>query len=172
MKERANTASRTLLLLRHGKSAYPGGVTDHDRPLAERGRRESALAGDWVRAEVPPVDAVVCSTALRARQTLDATGLTAPTTYVEEIFEATPNAVLEVIRATDDAVRTLLVVGHGPGLPGLTSDLAGDGSDRDALREVRSHFPTSTVAVLRFVGAWDALGYAGADVTDLHVARA
>lgn len=171
MEERANTASRTLLLLRHGKSAYPGGVTDRDRPLAERGRRESALAGDWIRAKVPPVDAVVCSNAMRTRQTLDATGLTAPTAYVGDIYEATPDAILDVVRATDDAVRTLLVVGHGPGLPGLTSDLASADSDRDALREVRSHFPTATVAVLRFTGGWDALGYAQARLTDLYIAR-
>ena len=65
---------RTLLLLRHAKSDYPAGVGDHDRPLAARGIREAGLAGDWLRAAAPPVDAVLCSTATRTRQTLERTG--------------------------------------------------------------------------------------------------
>ena len=52
-------SSRTLLLLRHGKSDYPPGVTDHQRPLAPRGVHEAALAGDWLRAHAPAVDAVL-----------------------------------------------------------------------------------------------------------------
>ena len=42
--------THTLLLLRHAKSAYPEGMVDHDRPLAPRGVRQAALAGDWIRA--------------------------------------------------------------------------------------------------------------------------
>ena len=69
-------ATRTLVLLRHGKSAYPPGVSDHDRPLAPRGQREAALAGTWIGANVPAIDRVVCSTAQRTRQTVQAAGLT------------------------------------------------------------------------------------------------
>ena len=69
------TSIRTLVLLRHAKSGYPGGVRDHDRPLADRGRHEGALAGDWLRRHVPPVDEVLCSTALRAQQTVAVAGL-------------------------------------------------------------------------------------------------
>ncbi len=69
---------RTLVLLRHAKSDYPGGVADHDRPLAPRGIREAGLAGDWLRAELPAIDAVLCSTATRTRQTLERTGIEAP----------------------------------------------------------------------------------------------
>src|SRR5258708_16699762 len=61
---------RNLVLLRHAKSAYPDGVADHDRPLAPRGIKEAGLAGDWLRANLPAVDAVLCSTATRARETL------------------------------------------------------------------------------------------------------
>ena len=69
---------RSLVLLRHAKSAYPPGVPDHDRPLAERGVQEAALAGDWLRANLPAVDAVLCSTAARARETLARCGIDAP----------------------------------------------------------------------------------------------
>ena len=54
---RMSTERRTLVLLRHAKSDYPGGVADHDRPLAPRGEREAGLAGEWLRSGVidPPV---------------------------------------------------------------------------------------------------------------------
>ena len=105
---------RTLLLLRHAKSDYPSGVADHDRPLAPRGIREAALAGDWLRSTVPAIDAVLCSTATRTRQTLERTGIEAPVTFVDRIYDATPGIVLGEINAVDDGVQTLLVIGHEP----------------------------------------------------------
>ena len=53
--------TRTLILLRHAKSDYPDGVADHERPLAQRGIREAALAGDWIREHLPAVDAVAAA---------------------------------------------------------------------------------------------------------------
>src|SRR5438067_2354566 len=57
--DRVSDHDRTLVLLRHAKSAYPAGVADHDRPLAPRGKRQAGLAGDWLRAHLPTVDAVL-----------------------------------------------------------------------------------------------------------------
>ena len=88
---------RTLLLLRHAKSDYPTGVTDHDRPLAPRGIRQALLAGDWIRANAPSVDAVLCSTATRTRQTLARTGIEAPTEFVDRLYDATAGTVIDVI---------------------------------------------------------------------------
>jgi len=73
-----STSYRTLLLLRHAKSDYPPGVADHERPLAPRGEREAKLAGNWLRAHAPSVDAVLCSTATRTRETLARTHIDAP----------------------------------------------------------------------------------------------
>ena len=92
---------RTLLLLRHAKSDYPAGVADHDRPLAARGVREAALAGDWLRAHTPAVDAVLCSTATRTRETLARTRIEAPVSYVDRLYDATPGAVIEEINGVD-----------------------------------------------------------------------
>ena len=119
--------SRTLVLLRHGKSAYPPGVNDHDRPLAPRGNREAALAGGWISANLPPVDHIVCSTATRTRQTLQATGLAAPAMLVDfadEIYQAYPDELLEIVAAASPDDRTVLLVGHAPGLPELAEQLA------------------------------------------------
>lgn len=65
-------AQRHLVLLRHAKSAWPNGVPDLRRPLAKRGRRDAAAVGRWLHERAPRLDAVVCSPAERARQTLDA----------------------------------------------------------------------------------------------------
>ena len=84
--------------MRHAKSDYPAGVADHDRPLAPRGIREAGLAGDWLRANVLTIDAVLCSTATRARQTLDNTGIEAPVRYSERLYGATPGTMIEEIK--------------------------------------------------------------------------
>src|SRR6478609_1619971 len=92
---------RTLILLRHAKSAYPPGVADHERPLAPRGEREAALAGDWLRAHAPAVDAVLCSTATRTRQTLARTRIEASVNYVDRLYDATTGAVIEEINSAE-----------------------------------------------------------------------
>ncbi|MCQ4121265.1 SixA phosphatase family protein [Rhodococcus tibetensis] len=162
--------SRTLILMRHGKSAYPEGVADHDRPLAPRGRRQAAMAGDWLRATQPPVDAVLCSTAVRTRDTLDETGVAAPTTFTEALYGAYPAQVLAEIAQTDASVRTLLVVGHDPGMPSTALDLAGNPDTGDAA-SMREKFPTSALAVLTVPCSWAELTSSAASLTRFHVPR-
>ncbi|MFT3716907.1 MAG: histidine phosphatase family protein [Gordonia sp. (in: high G+C Gram-positive bacteria)] len=137
--------------MRHGKSGYPDGILDFDRPLAKRGRHEANLAGEWMADDGLTIDAVICSTAERTRQTLQRTGIDAATVYTDEIYENTPDAILEAIRsyAPDDA-KTVLVVGHFPGLPGTALLL----DDAAAI----SDFPTSAYAVLSIGCPWDRLG--------------
>jgi phosphohistidine phosphatase len=151
-------ADRTLILLRHGKSAYPTDVADHDRPLAPRGERQAALAGAWIGQHLPPVDLILCSTAERTRQTLERTGIVAPTSYLEVIYGA-------------DRPRTVLVVGHAPGLPYLAMDLAGSGSDLAAVDRLRTGFPTSAVAVLSITGTWSEVEHGRGALLDLVVPR-
>lgn len=159
--------SRTLLLLRHAKSDYPLGVADHERPLNDRGRRQAAIAGDWIRDDGHRVDAVLCSTATRTRETLQRTGIDAPTTFVDDIYGGTPEVLLETIRihAPSDAT-TLLMVGHFPGMPetALTLDSSG----------VIDRFPTSAYAAVRIGVQWDRIGLdtdADADLIALRVPR-
>ena len=92
--------SRTLILMRHATAGHQGASTDHGRPLTPEGVREAADAGDWIRHNLPPVDAVLCSTAVRTRQTLTATcGLSPVMT-----FTTTPN---RASRASDSAASAL-----------------------------------------------------------------
>jgi phosphohistidine phosphatase len=148
---------RTLILLRHAKSAYPEGVGDHERPLAPRGEREAGLAGDWLRggAVTPPVQAVLCSTATRTRQTFARTGIDAPVQFVDRLYDAVPGTVIgEINKAADDA-RTLLVIGHEPAMSAVALGLAGaPGTNETAAEQISIKYPTSALAVLRVDGSW------------------
>jgi phosphohistidine phosphatase len=163
---------RTLLLLRHAKSDYPDGVDDHDRPLAPRGVREAGLAGDWLRAHAPAVDAVLCSTAARTRETLKRTRIEAPATFSDELYDATPGEVIAEINKVGPDVETLLVIGHEPATSAVALGLAtSEGSNKTAAEQISTKFPTSAIAVLRTAAPWDQLALGGASLVTFHVAR-
>lgn len=158
--------------MRHAKSDYPEGVPDHDRPLAPRGIREAGLAGDWLRANVSGVDAVLCSTATRARQTLDRTGIDAPVRYSGRLYGATPGTMIDEINRTADDVGTLLVIGHEPTMSGLALVLAeDDGTNIAVVERISTKFPTSAIAVLAVPGAWKGLEPGRAALTGFEVPR-
>lgn len=163
---------RTLVLLRHAKSDYPPGVADHDRPLAPRGVREGALAGDWLRANAPEIDLVLCSTATRTRETLARTGIDAQVRFSERIYDAVPGDVIAEINGVDDGVRTLLVIGHEPVMSQLALGLADpDRSDHEVAERLSQKYPTSALAVLRADTPWRELQLGGAALVDFHVPR-
>ncbi|WP_406233546.1 SixA phosphatase family protein [Nocardia sp. NBC_01009] len=161
---------RTLILMRHGKSAYPDGVADHERPLAPRGEREAGLAGQWLRDTQPPIDAVRCSTATRTRETLAATGIDAPVVYESGIYEASPRTLIELVQLSDDAVSTLLVIGHAPGMPWTAWELAGNRDSMQAV-ELSRKFPTSALAVLEFDRPWADVDPGTGELVRFHIPR-
>ncbi|AOW93157.1 hypothetical protein BFN03_12225 [Rhodococcus sp. WMMA185] len=170
MSANSPAPDRTLILMRHGKAGYSESATDHERPLTTRGRREAGLAGEWLRSNQPTIDAVLCSSARRTRETLEATRIDAPTRVVDGLYGAYPGRVLEEIAQIEPAVRTLLVVGHAPGMPLTALDLADD-LDTGAARLIREKFPTSALAVLTVPCEWDELTSRAALLTTLHIPR-
>lgn len=162
---------RTLVLMRHAKSAYPDGVADHDRPLAARGEREAALAGEWLRANAPAIDGVLCSSAVRTRQTLARTMVDASASYLDALYGAAPGMMISQINGADDGIATLLVVGHEPTVSQVALGLAGPASDRHATARIAEKFPTSGIAVLRVPGGWADLELGGAELVTFHVPR-
>ncbi len=161
---------RTLILMRHGKSAYPNGISDHERPLAPRGQREAGLAGQWLRETQPPIDAIRCSTATRTRETLAATGVTAPVVYEAGIYEASPRTLIELVQLSDDDVTTLLIIGHAPGMPWAAWELASNRDSEPAI-ELSRKFPTSALAVLEFDRPWAQVDEGTGDLVRFHIPR-
>jgi phosphohistidine phosphatase len=164
----AEYPGRRLVLLRHAKSAWPD-VPDHERPLARRGRRDAPAAGRWLRDAGCVPDHVLCSTAMRARQTwqLAETGLgtSPPVTFERRVYQASAAELLDLIHLVPSTVWTLLVVGHDPAVQDLALTLAvaaagaGTGTaPSQTLDRMRAKFPTTAIAILEFTGPWSRLG--------------
>lgn len=154
-------APRTLILLRHAKSAWPD-VPDHDRPLAPRGQRDAPAIGHRLRAAALLPDQVLCSSARRTRETWalvrEQLGIDPPADFDERVYGATPGTLLELIRRTGPARRTLLVIGHNPTMSELALTLpAGNAADAATVERMRRKFPTAAVAVVTFTGSWQGL---------------
>ena len=63
---------KRVWLLRHAKSSWDDELLgDHERPLAPRGRKAAARIARWAAANGLRPDLVLCSTAVRARATLE-----------------------------------------------------------------------------------------------------
>lgn len=172
----AGSAGR-LLLLRHAKSALPD-VADHERPLGPRGLRDAPAAGRWLRdADCLPA-LVICSTARRARETwalaAGQLGAEVPVRFDERVYAAEPEDLLEVVAEVPEEVRTLLLVGHNPGLEDLAVSLARKAvaaAEAEALERLSRKFPTSAIAVLTFPGSWQELTPGSARLTGFAVPR-
>ena len=168
--------TRRLLLLRHAKSAWPE-MADSERPLNDRGRRDAPAMGRWLRdCEYIP-DVVLCSTARRARDTwallageLDAEPAVR---YEQRIYEATALSLLHLLREAGGDYRTVLLIGHNPGIAELAVGIAqlADGPATEPLDRAREKFPTGAVAVLQFKGEWADLIPGEARMIDFAVPR-
>jgi phosphohistidine phosphatase len=150
---------RRLMLLRHAKSDWSAfGAKDHDRTLALRGRQAAPRIGAYMAAHGFTPDRAICSTALRARETWDlvstAFAQKPPVLYDDRLYDAGPDRILSVARETADDVRTLLLVGHNPGLKDLAEQLIAAG-DADACRQLSHKLPTGGLVVIDFAtDAW------------------
>jgi len=148
----------TVLLLRHAKSNWDTlSLPDYDRPLAKRGQKAAPLMGAAIaRLDLKP-DLILCSGAARTRQTLalalPALGTPAPEViYDDAIYMATPATLMTLLRklpAGTNAPKTVMVVGHNPGLEELAELLVG-GGDKDSQVLMADKFPTGALAVFTF----------------------
>ncbi|MDX6496366.1 MAG: phosphohistidine phosphatase [Gaiellales bacterium] len=139
----------TLHLLRHAKSSWDDdSLADHERPLSPRGVRDAKRIGKHLGRLPAPPDLVLCSSAVRTRQTLDLIGssLGGTAVHVEEgLYGASAGELLERLRGLPEVARSALVIGHNPGIQDLTLDLAATGPLLDA---VSVKFPTCALATL------------------------
>jgi phosphohistidine phosphatase len=145
---------RTLLLLRHAKSSWENaGLADLERPLAPRGRRTAPLVARRMVEKGWVPDLVLCSQALRVRQTWQLMapllGEAIPCKTLRSLYPGAPSRLLMTLQRTADEVGTLLLIGHNPGLGVLAVDLCGSGPDQ-ALARMSAKFPTAGLAVIRF----------------------
>lgn len=153
----AVASPRRIVLLRHAKADWPD-VADHERPLAERGRKEAPVAGRRLAELGITFDLTLCSSAARTRETWKLAAHELPhrprTVYEERLYDATLGDLFALLNETPDDIDDLLLVGHNPVIHALADALAGK-SDGDALARMnRTGFPTAAIAVITFSGPW------------------
>ncbi|MFI1471706.1 SixA phosphatase family protein [Streptomyces wuyuanensis] len=148
---------RRIVLLRHAKADWPQ-VSDHERPLADRGRMDAPVAGRKLADTGIPFDLALCSTATRTRETWKLAVQELPerprTVYEERLYEASLGDLLALLNETPDEVDDLLLIGHNPGMHALADALAGKSEGDTLQRMSRSGFPTAAFAVVGFSGSW------------------
>lgn len=170
------TPTRTLVLLRHAKAADPGGLADWERPLANRGLADAAVAGEWLKSESLMPTQVLCSPALRTRQTwaavVEATAQGGLVDHDQRIYQASDQQLLDILREGEDDANSVALVGHAPSVPQLAATLddgAGDATAREALAE---GFPTCTAAVFHVSTTWADLAPGAARLVAVRTSRA
>ncbi|MBD0743716.1 histidine phosphatase family protein [Streptomyces sp. CBMA152] len=160
---------RRIVLLRHAKADWPQ-VSDHDRPLADRGRTDATVAGRRLADTKIEFDLTLCSTAVRTRETWKLAVHELPhrprTVYEERLYEASLGELLALLNETPDDVNDLLLVGHNPGMHALADALADRAEGDVMVRMNRSGFPTAAFAVVAFTGSWKSVEHGVGTLTD------
>jgi len=159
--------TRHLFILRHAKSSWDNpGLEDHERPLAPRGQRACAVMAEHLRANAIKPELVLCSSARRTRETLEAVAPTGEHIIEPQLYSASAEALLERLHRLPGDVSSVMVIGHNPALQMLVLRLArrdGDGADRSA---VERKFPTGALATLTFECGWTELAAGSAHLAE------
>lgn len=176
---------KTLYIFRHAKSSWKdSSLADYDRPLNGRGRRAAKVMGAYLDRYMssmgPPPDLVLCSAAVRTRETLNIVQGNAPQTiggdsvkieFDDELYHAAPMDLLGRLQRLADHIGAVLLIGHNPGLEHLALGLTGEHVDCTAenvpgkvlLGRMAIKFPTAALAVLETeIESWCDLKAGGA----------
>lgn len=164
--------TKELLLLRHTKSSWDEpGLSDFDRPLAPRGRKDAPRIGRALAELKWRPQMALVSPSARTRETwklvkAETKHLPKPT-FSEALYETPAEQLLAKLRHVPEKVDSLMLLGHNPGLQDLALRLAGQGSDEAILQKLRKKLPTGGLARLEFDGSWNELGQGEARLTHL-----
>lgn len=135
----------TLIFMRHAKSDHGDpSLSDHDRPLNRRGRRDAPRMAQWLADQGCVPTRVLCSTAVRTRETLDLMCQVwrrpPETEFCDSLYLAGCESILWTVESHHGDASPLLVLGHNPGMSVVSSVLAGCALE----------MPTAAIAVLSF----------------------
>jgi phosphohistidine phosphatase len=150
---------KTLWLLRHAKAgAGRDDQPDHERALAARGRDAAERIGRHLAGRGAEPALALCSTAVRARETLDhltrGLGVVPETAFEKDLYLASAGEIAARLQSLPGDVESVLLVGHNPGVGKLAAILA-DRGDAQRRAELRVRYPTCALAELRFdSGDW------------------
>lgn len=120
---------KTLYLLRHAKSSwdYPE-LSDLERPLNERGKRDAPKMGKWLQQRIPPPDLILSSPSVRTLATISKVGHELGLKGKDyqtnnRLYHASPKTLWQIVRSAPDAANSLMLLGHNPGLTHFANQL-------------------------------------------------
>ncbi len=158
---------KTIYFIRHAKSSWSDmSLRDHDRPLNKRGKRDAPFMSQKLKELGAEPDAIITSTALRAKTTaqhfahvFDLKGAQ----FIEEagIYEAYSSNILKIVKNTSDDFDTIFVFGHNPGFTMVANSFSG-GEDID-------NVPTCGIVKVEVtISSWKDLKKSKGEVTEFH----
>jgi phosphohistidine phosphatase len=154
--------TKTLYLLRHAKSSWSdSALSDFDRPLNKRGKKAREHMASYMAQNGHIPDLIICSTAKRAMMTLDAlrpvVGDACTTILDERLYLADPKVLVGFVENVDDAISSVMLIGHNPGLHMLALSLA-EPSNSAEYSSLQFKYPTVALCILENVqNAWKPL---------------
>jgi len=141
-----------LYLLRHAKAAWAlPGQKDFDRTLDDTGFADAEIVADMAvdRGLVP--DLVLCSTAVRCRQTAEALRRAMnedlEISYIDALYAGGSNIYRDIIGSQNDALASLMVVGHNPVIEEILREVLGEEAAAEA---IPAGYPPGALAVVDF----------------------
>jgi phosphohistidine phosphatase len=157
-----------LLVMRHGKSGWPAGVSDEQRPLKARGEKNASRMGHWLVEQGLLPDQVISSPARRAMETAQRVcdAMAFPASRIVQqprIYEASLDDLLQLLHELPGSLHRVLLIGHNPGLEHLLIHLC----PVIPVPDDGKLLPTASLAHLQSDHDWSALGQDGARLLSL-----
>jgi phosphohistidine phosphatase len=156
---------RQLLLLRHAKSSWDdASASDHSRPLTARGRAAAGAMRQAMLGLALSPDVVLVSSARRTLQTLEALEPWEETPLIEPmdaLYLASAPALLAILNGVAETARSVMLIGHNPGLHELAALLIGSVRDPADARRLAEGYPTGALAEFSLAGPWGTLAAGG-----------
>lgn len=120
---------KRLLIMRHAKSSWKNSsIADHERPLKRRGLKDAAEIGKTLKHKGLVPDKILSSDAVRAADTAavvaEKSGYKEEIDFTGRLYMAECSMVLGLIQSQPDSIKTLMIIGHNPGLEALVQLLS------------------------------------------------
>ena len=163
--------TKRLILTRHAKSSWDDPtMSDHDRPLNDRGKAAAADLGEWLSSRGYIPEEVLCSDALRTRKTWSGIAPALPGTPIltlkPALYHAGPDVMLAVLRHA--SADTVMMIGHNPGIAEFASRIV---AQEPPIPEFH-RYPTGATLVVSFEApTWTDVDWHSGSVRDFIVPR-
>lgn len=168
---------KKLYILRHAKAGQTNKNIrdDHERPLTDKGIKQCQVIGEYLKGSSAKIDYVLASTSQRTTETNELTqealGKKIKTEYISKLYLGSANDILNTVAFTDDKYKSVIVVGHNPGLHQFAVSLIKDG-ERSLVKNLAYNYPPGSLAVLEFdIKSWSDLGWRSGNLVDFLVTK-